>query len=196
MLPPFMPLQGRAVRLEPFAPALKAEVGAMLDGDEGPLWEIMSNAGHGRYFESWWARALCELERGERMPYALRRLADGRLVGTSSYMSLRPAHRGLEIGNTFLSPDARGGPVNPEAKRLLLDHAFAAGIVRVEFMVDVRNLRSQAAVKKLGARPEGVLRRHKITWTGHIRDTAVFSITDLDWPEVRAALDARLAAFG
>jgi RimJ/RimL family protein N-acetyltransferase len=195
MLPPFVALQGQAVRLEPFVPDHKAEVGAMLDDDEA-LWAIMSNAGHGQYFESWWAAALRDLERGERMPYAVRRLSDGRVVGTSSYMSLRPAHRGLEIGSTFLSPDARGGPVNPESKRLLLEHAFAAGIVRVEFMVDVRNARSQAAVKKLGARPEGVLRRHKITWTGHIRDTAVFSILDEDWPEARAALDARLAAFG
>ena len=109
---------------------------------------------------------------------------------------LRPAARGLEVGTTFIHPDARGGPVNPESKRLLLEHAFASGIVRAEFMVDVRNVRSLAAVAKLGAVREGVLRRHKITWTGHIRDTAVHSITDLEWPQARACLDARLAAFG
>jgi RimJ/RimL family protein N-acetyltransferase len=186
MTPPFTPLQGRHVRLEPFTPAIRGEVQAMLN-DEDPIWEIMSSSGQGPHFEAWWAEAAA------RLPYAIRRLADGRIVGTSSYMTLRPDHRGLEIGATFLHADARGGPINAEAKRLLLAHAFDAGIVRVEFMVDVRNLRSQAAVKKLGARQEGVLRRHKITWTGHIRDTAVFSIIDPDWPAVREALDRRLA---
>jgi RimJ/RimL family protein N-acetyltransferase len=192
MPPAFVPLEGRFVRLEPFTPAIEAEVRAMLDCDIDH-WAIMSSSGQGERFESWWAAGMAEQARGERMSYAVRRLSDGRVVGTTAYLTLRPAHRGLEIGATFLHPDVRGGPVNPESKRLLLDHAFAAGIVRVEFMVDVRNARSQAAVAKLGARPEGVLRRHKITWTGHIRDTAVFSIIDEEWPAARAALDARLA---
>ena len=82
--------------------------------------------------------------------------------------------------------------MNPESKRLLLANAFDAGAIRVEFMIDVRNARSQAAVEKLGGTKEGVLRNHKITWTGHVRDTAVFSITDADWPAVRERLDFRL----
>lgn len=184
---PFAPLQGRWVRLEPFTPDLKKEVREALDCD-AETWAIMSSNGLGEHFESWWTKAQA------RLAYAVRRLTDGRIVGTSSYMTFQPEHRGLEIGSTFLHPDGRGGPVNLEAKRLLLAHAFESGVIRVEFMVDVRNQRSQAAVKKLGARPEGVLRRNKITWTGHIRDTAVFSITDLDWPQVRDQLDARLAA--
>jgi RimJ/RimL family protein N-acetyltransferase len=185
---PHAPLQGRLVRLEPFVPALKDEVRAAMDCD-AETWAIMSSNGAGEGFESWWAKA------GGRLPYAIRRLADGRVVGTSSYMTLRPEHRGLEIGSTFIHPDSRGGSVNPESKLLLLAHAFDEGVVRVEFMVDVRNRRSLAAVKKLGAAPEGVLRRHKITWTGHVRDTAVFSITDQDWTKVRAGLQARLAEF-
>jgi RimJ/RimL family protein N-acetyltransferase len=184
---PFVPLQGRVVRLEPFTPALKDEVLAALDCDP-ETWAIMASTGFGDHFESWWTNAQA------RLPYAIRRLADDRIVGTSSYMSFQPQHQGLEIGSTFLHPDARSGLVNPEAKRLLLAHAFDSGLIRVEFMVDVRNQRSQAAVRKLGAQPEGVLRRNKITWTGHIRDTAVFSITDLDWPGVRDRLDMRLAA--
>lgn len=194
MRPAFTPIEGRFVRLEPFAPELRDAVGAMMDCD-GALWEIMSSSGQGEHFATWWATALGDQARGERMPYVVRRLQDGRIVGTTSYLTLRPAHRGLEIGHTFLHPDARGGPANPESKYLLLDHAFAAGIVRVELMVDVRNARSQAAALKLGARREGLLRRHKITWTGHIRDTVAFSITDLDWPAVREGLEARLAAF-
>ena len=182
------PLEGRFVRLEPFVPALKAEVRAAMDCD-AETWAIMSTNGSGEDFEGWWAKA------GGRLPYAIRRLSDGRVVGTSSYMTFRPEHRGLEIGSTFIHPEVRGGPVNPESKHLLLANAFDEGVVRVEFMVDVRNRRSQAAVNKLGARQEGVLRRHKITWTGHIRDSAVFSITDQDWPVVRAGLEARLAGF-
>ncbi len=194
MPPLYVPLEGRFVRLEPFTPDLREAVREMMDCDtEG--WSIMSSNAQGEHFAAWWGAALAEQARGERMPYAVRGLGDGRIVGTTSYMTLRPADRGLEIGATFLHPDVRGGPVNPESKRLLLEHAFAAGVVRVELMVDVRNARSQAAVAKLGAVREGTLRRHKITWTGHIRDTAIFSITDLDWPGVREGLEARLAEF-
>ena len=195
MPPLYVPLEGRFVRLEPFTPDLREAVREMMDCDtEG--WSIMSSNGQDEHFASWWGAAMAEQSGIQRLPYAVRRLSDGAVVGTTSYMTLRPANRGLEIGATFLHPDARSGPVNAESKRLLLEHAFAAGIVRVEFMVDVRNARSQAAVAKLGAVREGVLRRHKITWTGHIRDTAIFSITDLDWPGVRDGLDARLAGFG
>jgi N-acetyltransferase len=99
----------------------------------------------------------------------------------------------VEIGATFLNPDVRAGAVNPEAKLLMLGHAFNSGAVRVQFTVDTRNERSQAAVAKLGAVREGVLRRDKRTWTGYIRDTVVFSIIDSEWPEVRIRLEQRLA---
>ena len=113
-------------------------------------------------------------------------------MGTSSFRGLRYEHRGVEIGSTFLHPDVRSGPVNLESKLLMLTHAFDAGAIRVEFLVDERNSRSQAAVLKLGARQEGVLRKHMITWTGHVRDTAIFSIVDFDWPGVRERLEFRL----
>ena len=85
--------------------------------------------------------------------------------------------------------------VNPASKRLLLQHAFDSGIIRVEIITDGINARSQAAIAKLGAVREGVLRRHKITHTGRVRDTVMFAITDQDWPDVRARLDARLTEF-
>ena len=129
---------------------------------------------------------------GERMAYAVVRRDDGAVVGSTSYLNIRRLHRGLEVGATFLRPEARSTPINPESKRLLLGHAFDAGAIRVEFMIDVRNARSQAAVEKLGAFREGVLRQNKITWTGHVRDTEVFSIIDGDWPAVRQRLDYRL----
>jgi N-acetyltransferase len=102
-------------------------------------------------------------------------------------------HGGVEIGATFLRPDVRASPVNPEAKILMLSHAFDSGAVRVQFKVDMRNERSQAAVAKLGAVKEGVLRRDTRTWTGHIRDTVVFSILDSEWPAVKLRLEQRLA---
>ena len=184
-------MTGRFVRLEPFTAALRDEVGAGQDADaEG--WAIMSSSGEGEHFAAWWDAAFGEHGRGERIGFAVRRLADGRVVGTSSYLHIRPEHGGVEIGATFFHPDARSGPVNPEAKLLMLAHAFGAGAERVEFMVDTRNLRSQAAVAKLGAVREGVLRRHKRTWTGFLRDTAVFSILREEWPAVRAGLEHRL----
>ena len=194
MVPAFVPLEGRFVRLEPFTPDLRQAVGAMMDCD-AELWSIMSASGQGEHFAQWWATALGEQAKDERMPYAVRRLSDGAVVGTMSYLTLRPAHRGVEIGHSFIHPDVRGGPVNPESKYLLLAHAFAAGAVRVEFVIDARNQRSQAAVAKLGAVREGVLRNHKITWTGYVRDSAIYSITDLEWPAVRDGLEARLAGF-
>ncbi|MEY4257033.1 MAG: hypothetical protein RLZZ141_2260 [Pseudomonadota bacterium] len=165
------PLEGRYVRLEPVTPAHEEALKASIDCDP-EAWEIMSVNGCGEGFETFWAQTLGETQRGERIGYAIRRKSDG--------------------GATFLHPDARSGPVNPEAKLLLLDHAFDCGAVRVEFMVDVRNARSQAAVAKLGAQKEGVLRHHKITWTGHVRDTVVFSIINTEWPAVKARLEFRL----
>ncbi|WP_419252582.1 GNAT family N-acetyltransferase [Caulobacter sp. ErkDOM-YI] len=190
-----LPLNGRHVRLEPIAPdltgALRDELRAAIDCDPAS-WEIMSTNGCGEGFEDWWGALQGETQRGERIGFAIRRLSDGKVVGTSSYLNIRKLHKGLEVGSTFLHPDARSGPINPESKRLMLAHAFDAGAIRVEFMIDVRNARSQAAITKLGADKDGVLRNHKITWTGHVRDTAVFSITDADWPGVKQRLDFRL----
>ena len=187
-------LTGRFVRLEPFTPALEAEVRTALDVD-AEAWSIMSTSAMGPQFDGWWSKAMADIDSGRRFPFAVRRLADGKVVGTTGLSEIRPAHRGLEIGGTFYRPEARSGPVNPESKLLLLAHAFSAGAVRVEIIVDTRNQRSQAAVLKLGAKPEGVLRKHKVTWTGFVRDTAVFSIVDDEWPQVRARLEARLNAF-
>ena len=186
-------LQGRFVRLEPFTPELKAAVGAAQATDV-ETWRIMVTNGGPGGFADWWMRRLTGTQAGAELAFAVRRLADGAVIGTSGYYTLRPEHRSVEIGSTFYRPDARSGPINPEAKLLLLAHAFTAGAVRVEFVTDAINARSRAALRKLGAVEEGVLRRHKITWTGRIRDTVMFSVTDLDWPAVRVGLEARLAA--
>lgn len=182
-------LEGRFVRLEPFEPALKEEVRTALDCDPD-TWAMMPHNGRGERFDAYWAD-VCSTT--HYLLYAIRQRSDGRVVGMSGYLTALLSERGVEIGGTFLHPDARGGAVNPEAKLLMLGHAFAAGAVRVQLRVDGRNLRSQAAVAKLGAKREGVLRRDKITWTGHVRDSVVFSILDEEWPAVKAGLERRLA---
>ena len=190
-----VPLENRFVRLEPFTPSLEAEMRAALDCD--PVsWEIMVSAGYGGHFDGWWRSALSAMAQGTRIAWAVRRRDDGALVGTTSLYEIKPDYRRCEIGSTFYRPEARGGAVNPACKRLLLGHAFDAGAVRVEILTDAINPASQAAIRKLGARDEGILRKHKITFKGRIRDTAQFAILDDDWPEVRARLDARLAIFG
>jgi RimJ/RimL family protein N-acetyltransferase len=190
-----VPLENRFVRLEPLAPMLEDEVRAALDCDPAS-WDIMVAAAYGPYFDAWWQAALRAMAQGTRIAWAVRRMDDGAVVGTTSLYEIRPDYRRCEVGSTFYRPEARGGPVNPSCKRLLLGHAFDGGAVRVEILTDAINPGSQAAIRKLGARDEGVLRKHKITFKGRIRDTAQFAILDDDWPGVRDRLDARLAAFG
>jgi RimJ/RimL family protein N-acetyltransferase len=189
-----IPLEDRFVRLEPFNNELQAEVRAALDCDPD-AWAIMVAPAWGKHFDGWWNSAVAAMRAGTRIAYAVRRLSDGVVVGTTSLYEINPAYRRCEIGSTFYRPEARGGAVNPACKRLLLGLAFDAGAVRVEIITDAINAQSQAAILKLGAKAEGVLRKHKITWTGRARDTAMFAVIDDDWPEVRDQLDRRLAAF-
>ena len=190
---PFIPLEGRFVRLEPFAPELKAELRALVDSDV-EAWAIMPVNPTGVRFDAFF-EAACAAPPNVRLPYAIRRRSDGRVVGTSTFYTAAASERGVEIGTSFLHPQVRSGAVNPEAKLLMMGHAFASGAVRVAFRVDTRNTRSQAAVTKLGAVREGVLRKDRVTWTGYIRDTVIFSVIEAEWPAVREGLEARLAAF-
>jgi RimJ/RimL family protein N-acetyltransferase len=183
-------LEGRFVRLEPFSAGLKEEVRRAIDCDPD-TWAIMPVNPMGAGFEEFWAQA-CGAPSSERLVFAIRGRSDSRVVGMSSFYTALAGQGGVEIGTTFLHPTVRAGKVNPEAKLLMLDHAFRSGAVRVQFRVDTRNTRSQAAVAKLGAVREGVLRKDRLTWSGFIRDTAVFSILDTEWPAVRAGLERRL----
>ena len=106
----------------------------------------------------------------------------GELAGMSSYLGIDQARQTLEIGGTYYRPHLRGTGFNRRVKDMMLKRAFDCGIRRVEFRVDRRNARSQAAMKKLGAVREGILRADRITWTGHVRDTVLFAILNEDWP--------------
>jgi len=114
-------------------------------------------------------------------------------VGMTGYLDIRPAHRGLEIGRTWIAKSHQGTRVNPESKYLLLRHAFEElGAARVQFKTDVHNLQSQRAIEKLGAQREGVLRRYQMRSNGFIRDTMVFSLIAEEWPAAKAGLEGRL----
>lgn len=188
-------LENRWVRLEPLSETIREEVRAAISVDEA-AWSIMVSNAFGPAFDGWFDGRVAHMARGGGPAYAVRDLSHGRVVGTSSLHDLVPEHRRVELGSTVFHPEARGGVANPASKRLLLQHAFDSGIIRVEIITDGVNARSQAAIAKLGAVREATLRRHKVTWTGRVRDTVMFSITDEDWPAVRAGLDERLAGFG
>lgn len=125
-----------------------------------------------------------------RLNFAIRKGDD--FAGRISYIHINEAHKNLEIG-TFIVREYQGTQVNPEAKYLLLRHAFEdLGAIRVQFTVDARNERSQRAIEKLGAVREGVLRKAAILPDGHQRDSVVYSILDDEWPTVKARLEERL----
>src|SRR5205085_6022935 len=110
-------------------------------------------------------------------------LFDGdEFAGMSSYLGIDEGRQVLEIGGTYYRPHLRGTGLNRRVKDMMLARAFDCGIRRVEFRVDIRNQRSQAAMKRLGAVREGVLRADRITWTGHVRDTVLFAILKEEWP--------------
>jgi RimJ/RimL family protein N-acetyltransferase len=185
-------LEGIHIRLDPVIDAMREEMRAMVEGDPD-AWSILLTNGQGEAFDGYFAGMCGPKAAPGRISYAVRMKNNGRIVGTTSFYDIAPRHGTVEIGGTYYHADARGGIVNPEAKYLLLSHAFASGAVRVQLRTDLRNARSQTAIAKLGAVREGVIRRQFITWNGHRRDSVLYSIIDEDWPAVKAKLEARLA---
>jgi N-acetyltransferase len=186
-------LTGRWVRLEPLAEAHRE--GLRAAADDARIWEHFLMDGRGPGFDPWFNEVARQRGVGRAVPFAVRVVAGGRLVGCSCYLDYHPRHRRVEIGGTWYHPDVWGTRVNPECKLLLLAHAFEVlGVNRVQLITDVRNERSRRAIAKLGAVQEGVLRAHAVSHTGRVRDSAVFGITAAEWPAVRAGLEARLGA--
>lgn len=157
-------------------------------------WMPMPRPASVRDVENMILEAEAQERNGLVLPFAIVDRAWERAVGSTRFLDVRPIHRGLEIGWTWLGADFQRTPLNTEAKLLLLTHAFDdLGALRVQLKTDVRNERSQRAIERIGAVREGVLRRHMTCWDGSIRDTVMYSITDVEWPNVRARLEARLA---
>jgi RimJ/RimL family protein N-acetyltransferase len=186
-------LEGRIVVLEPLSPAHGDGLWAIAQDPE--IWNFMPlRLGDDRAaFDAWLGEALAELREGVSAPFAILSSETGEAMGSSRYMSLRPEHRGLEIGYTWMAPSTWGTGANVEAKLLLLGHAFEAlGCMRVEFKTDARNENSRRALAALPAEFEGIFRKHMLVRDGELRDSAWYAITDDDWPAVRAALETRV----
>jgi len=186
-------LRGERVRLEPLdADRHRAGLeAAIADGDLAALW-VTTVPGPER-LERFLAAAEAAFAAGHELAFATLDAASGRVLGSTRFMAIEAAHRRVEIGSTFLAASCQRTHVNSEAKLLMLAHAFDAwGVNRVELLTDVLNERSRAAIVRIGASQEGVLRAHKLMPDGRIRDSAIYSITRPEWPGVQAALRDRL----
>jgi RimJ/RimL family protein N-acetyltransferase len=186
-------LMAGRVRLEPLVEGHREGLGRAAADPE--VWAHMPSDASGDAFGAWFEGALVAARDGEQAVWAVRALGDGALVGSTRYLAIEPQHRRLEIGHTWYAPHAWGAKINPACKLALLRYAFETlGFNRVELKTDNRNLRSQAAIAKLGATREGVFRAHMVRRDGSLRDSVYFSIVKSEWPAVRDGLIARLAA--
>jgi len=189
--PEALTLEGEQVRLEPLATAHAQGLSeAIQDGELHRLWYTIVPSPE--QVPAWIEASLQAQQAGKAVPFAVRRRRDGRIVGSTRYMNIEPTQRRLEIGTTFYAASVQRSGLNTECKRLLLSHAFEAlRCIAVEFRTHWFNHRSREAIARLGAKQDGVLRKHQQLADGSFRDTVVFSITDDEWPAVRNHLTFR-----
>jgi RimJ/RimL family protein N-acetyltransferase len=186
-------VEGEVVRLEPLAAAHHAE---LLEVALDPrIWEHgLSRIENGEDLREYMEQALREAKQGRSLPFLIRERSSGRAVGSTRYGTIEPAHRKLEIGWTWIAPAWQRTAINTECKYLLLSHAFEElGADRVELKTDARNAASRAAILRIGATQEGILRHHMLAAGGRVRDTVYFSILAEEWPDVKAGLERKLA---
>lgn len=187
-------LEGSVVRLEPIR-----------RDHAGDFWDVAKDALDDIFqwipyrmktrddFQRLVEKGLDEQKRGESVVFATVECGSGRVIGSTRYMNIDRINRRVEIGSTWIAPPWQRTAVNTEAKYLMLRHAFEVwNCFRVELKTDALNVKSRNAILRIGAKEEGTLRRHVITWTGRVRDSVYFSILDSEWPEVRARLEAML----
>lgn len=186
-------LIGRHASLVPLSLAHAAELFDAGNDDETWLYMPRPALRSQEDAESMIRQALRESADGSELPFAVIETRSGRAVGSTRYLDVRPAHRALEIGWTWIGPRWQRSAINTECKLLLLAHAFEAlSAHRVTLKTDGRNVRSQRAIERIGGVREGVLRRHRVCWDGFVRDTVYYGIVDGEWPAVKARLQARL----
>lgn len=200
-LEPFT-LEGRHVRLVPLTVDLAPALTAAADRDRSSFG-FTAVPDSVPAMEDYITGLLADAARDSVVPFAQVRVADGTAVGCTRFMNMvwwagRDTPVEVEVGGTWLATDAQRSPLNTEAKLLLLRHAFEVWHVgRVAICTDARNERSRAAIERLGASLEGILRNHRpsaghATTAGTLRDTAAYSIIDREWPAIRSALESRL----
>ena len=187
-------LRGKRVLLEPLsarhAPGLREAV------KDGELWQIPVTTvpypdAIDEFIELAEARRAARIE----LPFATIDLASGTVVGSTRFMNINREHRRVEIGSTFIAKSWQRSPINTEAKYLMLAWAFGEWACnRVEFITDVLNAQSRTAIVRIGAKEEGILRRHMIMRDGRVRDSIIHSITRSEWPSVKIQLERKIAA--
>ena len=186
-------LLGAHVALEPLQPSHASELAlAAADGELWKLWYTSVPRPDAMAAEI--DRRLRLQQQGSMCPFAVRRNDTGALCGMTSFMNIDATHRHVEIGSTWHAASAQRTGINTESKLLLLTHAFETlACIAVEFRTNAMNLQSRAAIARLGAKQDGILRNHQRTADGLLRDTVVFSIIESEWPTVRRHLQCKLA---
>ena len=165
------------MRLEPLVEAHREFLGRACAQDRD-IWQIYATSFDSEHFDESFSLLLA---RPNWQPFAI--FEGTRVAGMSAYLGIEPERGVLEIGNTYIVPDLRGTGFNRRIKDLMIGRAVACGYRRIEFRVDARNGRSQAAMSKIGGVREGVIRQDRITWTGHVRDTVLFSVLADEWKD-------------
>jgi RimJ/RimL family protein N-acetyltransferase len=187
-------LTGSVVRLSPTTPADAAGLAdAAIDGELWQLWYTSVPRPEAMAAHVDWV--LAEQAEGRMAPFTTRRLADDRIIGMTTYCNIEGDHRRLEIGHTWNARSVHRSGTNADSKLLLLTHAFEVlDCIAVEFRTHWLNHQSRGAIARLGAKQDGVLRSHRISPDGTLRDTVVFSILAHEWPAARSELRRRIAA--
>ena len=183
-------LLGRVIRLEPLLEEHIPDLA--IAGQDKNIWRYMlyGNVTTEARMRIWVRDILSRQARGTDFPFAVIHLGTNRAIGATRFLDIRPDHRGVEIGGTWYSVDYQRTVVNTECKYLMMTHAFETWeCLRVQFKTDSRNIRSQQALERIGAKHEGVLRNHLITPIGHIRDSVYYSVIDSEWPAVKDTLE-------
>ena len=190
-------LNGKHIRLEPLN---ETHIAGLAEAGRDPsIWQYISygDLSSVEKMEAWVRQSLAAKGSRSELPFAVVHLESEQIAGSTRYMDIRPAHRGLEIGGTWYGTAFQRSAVNTEAKYLLLQHAFEnLGCIRVQLKTDARNERSQKAIERLGAVREGVLRNHMILSDGFHRDSIFFSILEREWPAVKTRLEGLLEKYG
>ncbi len=188
-------LTGRVVRLEPLSLAHVPDLAEA--GKDPAIWKHMlyGELTDEPAMRAWVKMMLDWQSKGADLPFAVVHLGSGKAVGATRYLNIERHNRGLEIGGTWYGAAYQRTAVNTESKYLLLRHAFEdLGCIRVQFKTDLRNVRSQKAIERLGAVKEGVLRSHMVRRDGSARDSVYYSIIESEWPAVKARLEAMLTS--
>ena len=188
-------LEGRHVRLEPLRPEHASVLWEIAKDHVADLFQwIPYRLGSLEDFKKFNSQVLDEQARGLSVPFATVERSSGHVVGTTRFMNVDLANRKVEIGSTWIAPRWQRTVVNTEAKYLMLCHAFEVWkCLRVELKTDALNQRSRNAILRLGAKEEGTLRKHMLTYNGRQRDSVYFSILDMEWSAVKARLASLLA---